>query len=37
VTREVLDLGQPIALMLVAVLHFIPTARRDPRAGMAAG
>jgi hypothetical protein len=24
VTREVLDFGQPIALMLVAVLHFIP-------------
>ena len=24
VTREVLDFGQPIALMLVAVLHFMP-------------
>jgi S-adenosyl methyltransferase len=23
-TREVLDLGQPVALMLVAVLHFVP-------------
>jgi S-adenosyl methyltransferase len=26
VTREVLDFGQPVALMLVAILHFIPDA-----------
>jgi len=26
VLREVLDLGQPVALVLVAVLHFIPDA-----------
>jgi hypothetical protein len=28
VTREVLDFGRPVALMLVAILHFIATGPR---------
>jgi hypothetical protein len=30
-TREVLDLGRPVALILVAILHFLPD-EEDPRA-----
>ena len=31
VTREVLDFGQPVALVLAAVLHFLPDEYRTAR------
>lgn len=35
--RDVLDFGQPTALMLVAVLHFIPDEDKPAEAGLYGG
>jgi len=37
VTRDVLDFGQPIALIMVAILHFVQDAEKPDRVATAAG